>query len=166
VESIQSGLRVLSSPDGSWVRAPRIWNQHTYHVTNVAESGAIPAIEPSNWRVPGLNNFRQNLQPGAERAAPDATVTVSCQLERTVRVTVRNVGSALMPDGVEVRLLDGATELARVATTLVLAPAQQQAFDVALPVATPSTLRAEIVASPRLRQCRADNDSAALSCLE
>ncbi len=141
VESIQSGLRVLSSPDGSWVRAPRIWNQHTYHVTNVAESGAIPAIEPSNWRVPGLNNFRQNLQPGAERAAPDATVTVSCQLERTVRVTVRNVGSALMPDGVEVRLLDGATELARVATTLVLAPAQQQAFDVALPVATPSTLR-------------------------
>lgn len=165
-ESIQSGLRVLSSPDGSWVRAPRIWNQHTYHVTNVDESGAIPRVEVSNWLVPGLNNFRQNLQPGTERAAPDAVVTVSCLLEGSVRVTVRNVGSALLADGVEVRLLDGATELARVATTLILAPAQQQAFDVSVGTTTPAGLRAEIVPSARVRQCRTDNDTASLTCLE
>ena len=38
----------------------RIWNQHTYHITNVRADGTIPAVEQNNWLVPGLNNFRLN----------------------------------------------------------------------------------------------------------
>ena len=33
--SKQAGIRVFGSAKGSWVRTRRIWNQHTYHVTNV-----------------------------------------------------------------------------------------------------------------------------------
>lgn len=84
---------MLSSSDGSWVRAPRIWNQHSYHVTNCTEDGAIPTVEPSNWLVSGLNNFRQNRQPGADYAAPDAAVTITCATSSAVQVTVRNEGS-------------------------------------------------------------------------
>ena len=43
-----------------WVPARRIWNQHTYHVTNIEENGAIPRAELSIGR--GLNTFRTNAQ--------------------------------------------------------------------------------------------------------
>jgi hypothetical protein len=164
----QSGVRVLSSPDGSWVRAPRVWNQHTYHVTNVEESGRIPAIEAANWTVPGLNSFRQNRQPGSERSAADATVTLICLGGGMVRVTVRNLGEAPMPAGIEAAITRGATtELARVATTVVLYPAQSQSFDVMLtPDDLADVVRAAIVPSAMLRQCRDTNDTATLSCLD
>lgn len=57
---------------GIWVRTRRVWNQYTYHVTNVEEDGSIPAVEPANWAQPGLNDFRQNKQPGGELSAADA----------------------------------------------------------------------------------------------
>jgi hypothetical protein len=37
-----------------------MWNQHTYHITNVNVDGSIPAIEQNNWQVSGFNNFRLN----------------------------------------------------------------------------------------------------------
>jgi hypothetical protein len=43
-----------------WVPARRIWNQHTYHVTNVGEDGSIPRTEVPTLR--GLNTFRTNAQ--------------------------------------------------------------------------------------------------------
>ena len=43
-----------------WIQARRIWNQHTYHVTNVREDGTIPQFEPPSWQ--SLNTFRTNAQ--------------------------------------------------------------------------------------------------------
>jgi hypothetical protein len=43
-----------------WVPARRIWNQHTYHVTNIEEDGSIPAGEVPVYRR--LNTFRTNVQ--------------------------------------------------------------------------------------------------------
>ena len=54
----------------NWVRTRRIWNQHTYHVTNVTEDGQIPRHEAPNWLDPGLNNFRQNVQTDGLFDAP------------------------------------------------------------------------------------------------
>lgn len=54
------GLFVFGSSDEPWVAARTIWNQHSYHVTNVAADGTVPANEQPNWLVPGLNHFRQN----------------------------------------------------------------------------------------------------------
>ncbi|MGR9106365.1 MAG: MopE-related protein [Gammaproteobacteria bacterium] len=54
------GLFVIEDANDSWVRARRIWNQHTYHITNICEDGSIPLHEQANWLVPGLNNFRMN----------------------------------------------------------------------------------------------------------
>ena len=67
----QAGVRVFGDAAGNWVRTRRVWNQHAYHITNVDEDGTIPAIESPNWTQPGLNNFRQNKQPGSEFAAPE-----------------------------------------------------------------------------------------------
>lgn len=54
-----TGIYVLEDAADRWVRARRIWNQHSYHVTNVSEIGIIPRVEKHTWLVPRLNNFRQ-----------------------------------------------------------------------------------------------------------
>jgi hypothetical protein len=53
-------VQVIRDADDRWIQARRIWNQHTYHVTNVREDGSIPRFEPPHWEH--LNTFRTNAQ--------------------------------------------------------------------------------------------------------
>ncbi len=53
-------LQVIRDAEDRWVPARRIWNQHTYHVTNVREDGTIPPQEPKHWDL--LNTFRTQAQ--------------------------------------------------------------------------------------------------------
>lgn len=59
VQSTHS-VQVIRDVEDRWIQARRIWNQHTYHVTNVREDGTIPAVEPRSWEL--LNTFRTNAQ--------------------------------------------------------------------------------------------------------
>jgi len=54
------GIYVFGDSLDKWVPTRRIWNEHTYHITNVAEDGTIPPFEQNNWDVPNFNNFRLN----------------------------------------------------------------------------------------------------------
>jgi hypothetical protein len=63
-------VQVVRDIDDRWIQARRIWNQHTYHVTNVREDGTIPQFEPKNWE--NLNTFRTNAQiEGGAICKPD-----------------------------------------------------------------------------------------------
>ena len=53
-------VRVVRDAEDRWVGARRIWNEHTYHVTNVREDGTIPQFEPPHWEQ--LNTFRTQAQ--------------------------------------------------------------------------------------------------------
>jgi hypothetical protein len=53
-------VQVIRDVQDRWIQARRIWNQHTYHVTNVREDGTIPQFEPPSWKQ--LNTFRTNSQ--------------------------------------------------------------------------------------------------------
>ncbi len=53
-------VRAIRDADDRWIPARRIWNQHTYHVTNVREDGTIPDFEPPHWET--LNTFRTQAQ--------------------------------------------------------------------------------------------------------
>jgi hypothetical protein len=53
-------VQAIRDVDDRWIQARRIWNQHTYHVTNVREDGTIPTVEPKSWQQ--LNTFRTNAQ--------------------------------------------------------------------------------------------------------
>ncbi|RMG97146.1 MAG: VCBS repeat-containing protein [Deltaproteobacteria bacterium] len=53
-------VRAIRDVQDRWVQARRIWNQHTYHVTNVREDGTIPQFEPKHWTL--LNTFRTQAQ--------------------------------------------------------------------------------------------------------
>ena len=56
----QRGIYVFGDPSQQWVKTRRIWNQHTYHITNINPDGTIPLNQKNNWQVSGLNNFRLN----------------------------------------------------------------------------------------------------------
>jgi hypothetical protein len=53
-------VQVIRDIEDRWIQARRIWNQHTYHVTNVREDGTIPQHEHPNWEL--FNTFRTNIQ--------------------------------------------------------------------------------------------------------
>jgi hypothetical protein len=74
--SLPNGLEVWGDPSDVWVAARRIWNQHSYHVTNVLESGGIPLHEPESWKpLHGrlYNTYRS--QPRVYGVAPDLALT-------------------------------------------------------------------------------------------
>jgi hypothetical protein len=53
-------VQVIRDAEDRWIPARRIWNQHTYHVTNVREDATIPQVEPRSWE--NLNTFRTQAQ--------------------------------------------------------------------------------------------------------
>ena len=58
--SNQPTVQSFGEAEGRWIQARRIWNQHSYHVTNVREDGTIPQVEAHHWEL--LNTFRTNAQ--------------------------------------------------------------------------------------------------------
>jgi hypothetical protein len=135
------GVRVFDVPGTPWTKTRRVWNEELYRVTNVEDDGSIPASPKVNWKEPGLNGFRTNLQIPVERTAPDlrAEVTTDCAAEK-FRATARigNAGQALAPAGVVVEFYEGTPEegqlLGTAQTTVILGPGQVE--DVMLELGT------------------------------
>ncbi|MDD9156057.1 choice-of-anchor A family protein [Aliivibrio sp. S4TY2] len=51
------GVRTFESAGKPWKGATRIWNQHSYHQTNINQDGTIPRKEKNSWDV---NNTYRN----------------------------------------------------------------------------------------------------------
>jgi len=162
----ESGIRVYSDPNLAWVRTRAIWNEHAYHVTNVNDDGTIPRKELPNWQQAGLNNFRQNKQPGYEFAAPNAVVSLrlGCSQPLTLIATVLNIGQAELPAGVEVDFYGAGTKLGSAVTSVALYPAQSES------IAFPTTSGGPFYAwvdpptappHPAWHQCRTNNNTSA-----
>jgi hypothetical protein len=107
------GMFAFGDPAREWVRTRRVWNQHAYYVTNVDDDGGIPVPVRPNWTVPGLNNFRQNVQPEGLFAAPDlvvARVVVNprlCSASLELAAWITNRGSGGAPAGIPVAFYEG-----------------------------------------------------------
>ncbi|MFV8752495.1 FG-GAP repeat domain-containing protein [Nannocystaceae bacterium ST9] len=57
---------VLRNSDDRFAPARRVWNQHTYHGSNIGEDGHVPIHEPPHW-LSDLG-FRTNESPNADGA--------------------------------------------------------------------------------------------------
>jgi hypothetical protein len=177
VNNAQAGLRIFGDTAGDWVRTRRVWNEHAYHITNVEEDGSIPVKESANYAKVGLNNFRQNKQPGSEFAAPDAIVSIApqCLGQYGLVATVRNIGEAVLPGGVSVGFYagnaPGGVLLGMVPTATALYPAESEA--VFLPLTSPTDdvkngttpIYAVVdnggMPHPSWTECRIDNNTSA-----
>lgn len=95
------GLYVLKDLSNRWMPSRPMWNQHTYHITNINDDGTVPASEPANWTL--YNNYRQNVQgkivipkPQSDatgRGSPTLEVS-DCSLRWVLAAEVCNRGAA------------------------------------------------------------------------
>ena len=131
------GITVFGDKADKWVRTRPVWNQHTYHITNVTSAGAIPTKEQRNWDQTGLNNFRQNVQGEGVFNAPDLTAvglsvsTTGCPKTLSLQARVANMGSLGVNKGIKVSFYSGTPGkasllLKTVATTKALLPGSSQ----------------------------------------
>jgi hypothetical protein len=108
-----AGLEVWRDRLDNWVATRPVWNQHSYHITNVGPVGEIPRREPPSWRTPAgapYNSYRRNVQGTTNFCAPDLqlraiTQAVMCP-ELDVAVWVVNAGCLGVGPGVEVSFYD------------------------------------------------------------
>lgn len=135
------GIRVFGDSADRWVRTRPVWNQHTYHITNVSATGQVPKSEVRNWDVKVLNNFRQNVQGEGIFNAPDLTVvgmeayTLGCPKIIELRARVSNIGSLGVKAGIKVTFYQGSAGwptaiLGTVSTTKTLLPGESQLLTV------------------------------------
>lgn len=103
------GVVVLRDEADQWAASRPVWNQHAYSVTHVRDDGTIPRsseVAP-NWRVDGLNNFRQNVQGTLSAlGVPDLTAAeggdpreVECERDGFGLLEARICNRGLLPLG-------------------------------------------------------------------
>ncbi len=100
-----TGITVLGDQYNTWVPARPIWNEHTYHITNIEDDLSLPVHEVPNW-IDGNNTFRQGGfgQNGA-LAAPDlvpellTTCQDACPDTGRILFHIRNDGVNPVPAG-------------------------------------------------------------------
>jgi len=150
-----NGVRVYRDANDNWVSTRAIWNQHSYHVTNVCdgrddvcpsgsnELGRIPALEEPSWAFPAgepLNRYRANARLEGLFNAPDLVPLAAradlsgCPYAMILRAQVTNLGAIGVPAGIPVafyQLEPGPRTLIDVRhTTTVLLPGASQPLSV------------------------------------
>jgi hypothetical protein len=149
----KQGIQVFGDANDQWVNTRRIWNQHTYHITNVNDDATIPIFEADNWLT--FNNFRsqEGGDPSEIFAAPDLTAsfirldTSPCPDGIGLTARIGNGGSNVAAAPVDVAFYDGdpnngGTLLGVVQTTQDLEPGEFEDVTLILtpPPAEPSNI--------------------------
>ena len=106
------GVYVIEDLNDSWVSTRGIWNQHSYHITNINDDGTIPQFEEPSWL--SHNTYRLNTIADPDFDPFDAPDLIPSYVrvnesggETTYMVRIGNAGSALVGQGVKVALFNG-----------------------------------------------------------
>lgn len=159
-----AGLHAYKSPSDAWVASRPVWNQHTYHVTNVGDNGEIPYPEERHWGPDTRNSFRQNYQGEGVFDAPDLRVERvrldgrQCPTSLVIVAEVENVGARAVRAGLPVAFYEetstGRELLGTTTLPVMLLPGQRAEASL------------DWVGPPRINAARvvvvADDDGAAL----
>jgi hypothetical protein len=121
-----------------WAPSRTLWNEHSYHITNVNDDLTVPSVEQPNWKT--WNNYRQNVQArGKSGPIPDFTGGVftgvdpgsaDCKQDWTLRANICNRGTGTLDPGVPGTFytsdprVNGAMPICTGVTTDVMAPGQ------------------------------------------
>jgi len=111
----KTGIQVYGDFNDGWVNTRKIWNQYSYHNTNVNENGGIPKYERNHCASQdfdsGLNSYRQNSTSYAlgckDISASKATITELIDNSFDLNVRIGNGGSLYLAKGVNISLYQG-----------------------------------------------------------
>lgn len=185
----EHGVFVAKDAQNRWVSTRQVWNQHTYHVTNVCDGvddnlcpgrvnkpGAIPVGQKNNWALDYLNNFRQNVQGEGLFNAPDLEITnakTECDGQGLrLRLTIANRGTRGVLAGVQIAVwitIDGTEQyLTTLTTTRDLPPGGRETIeydwqDAPSPAGQAISIRAvadnDELGSAQHNECNEDNNA-------
>ncbi len=103
----ENGIFVVESSSNDWTATRQIWNQHSYHITNINDDGTIPRVELNSWEL--YNNYRRNQQVTGTRIFPP---TISASAARsavpvgdTVLITGRATADGQLAGGAANRIV-------------------------------------------------------------
>ena len=106
-------ITVYGDADNTWPPGRKIWNQHTYSITNVSDLGRIPNQYKANW-IPGFNSFRSGDagQPPGEYADLQVEILGVCEDlcedgQFFMAARPRNAGTVEAPAGLPVTVRAG-----------------------------------------------------------
>ncbi len=108
---LDAGIEVWEDQLDNWVATRPVWNQHSYHITNVEVDGTIPVTEPDAWDTPGFNAYRRNAQGLSNFCAPDLAL-FDLRVDQPacptldLSVDVANIGCLGVGPGVQVSLYE------------------------------------------------------------
>ncbi len=107
-----NGIRVFQDANNTWANVRKIWNQHSYHITNVNDDGTIPAHEKPSWLT--HNTYRLNTFLDRDPlAVPDYTVSLLRLIDNgesqpySLKARVGNAGTVAASQPVAVSFFDG-----------------------------------------------------------
>ncbi|RLB56648.1 MAG: hypothetical protein DRJ42_02780 [Deltaproteobacteria bacterium] len=176
----QNGFVILRDPEDRWASSRPIWNQHAYSVTHVTDDAQVVQTSAwqQNWTVPGLNNFRQNVQGdlGVLNIADltvvffnvDEICTAELPADLDLRARVCNRGTNPVIDGVTVRFTEGAVAVCESTTTRLLEPGECEEIGCRGTVTSADELLVEVDPDDEVADCHPGNDlgaPAAALCL-
>jgi hypothetical protein len=133
-----NGMFILRDPMNRWLPSRPLWNQHSYHITNINDDLTVPTHEAANWLT--FNDYRQNVQSGLDgsgnlpdptsRPAPGTDNTDCTKLWR-LHGEVCNRGAAGTPVPLYASFYDGNPDaggklICTTTTTMSLAPGSCQ----------------------------------------
>ncbi len=125
---LDGGIEVWEDQLDNWVATRPVWNQHSYHITNVEVDGTIPLTEPDAWDTPGFNAYRRNAQGLSNFCAPDLAL-FDLRVDQMVcptldiSVDVANLGCLGVGPGVAVSFYEEGAGLLGTVNTLAALPA-------------------------------------------
>jgi hypothetical protein len=168
------GLKALKSPTDKWVNTRSVWNEHTYHVSNVNLDGTLPFPEPQSWAPGQSNSFRQNVQGQGVFSSPDLSICESivdmtnCSTTgATITAVVYNGGAVIAQAGVTVDfyvvLADGSSaHIGQRLTTKALKPGDSETVSVpwfAPPQNQMVTVKAVVDQNAVIGDCHLENNT-------
>jgi uncharacterized repeat protein (TIGR01451 family) len=171
---LTQGLHALTG--SGWRSTRPIWNQYSYHVTNVQLDGTVPSPETPSWQAQNTYRANESLPPQARRV-PNATIglpRVAAPTTSGVPVTLRvgNGGRAALRSGVRVQLFPGdpstTSPVGTGQTTKALAPGDYQDVVVLWTQPGPAGAAAVAVVDPQRQvdECDETDNSVAFTVTE
>lgn len=174
----RDGFVVYRDPEDRWAGSRPIWNQDAYSVTHVTDEGRVQRTSEwrRNWTVPGLNNFRQNVQGSTGLLdiadltvvfhALEAICSATLPAELTLSARVCNRGTHTVQDGVLVHFTENETLVCETSTTRFLVSGECEEVSCVGTVTSAEDLLVRVDPNDEVADCRpANNEGVAASRL-
>lgn len=166
------GVFVYHQPK-AWMPTRRVWNQQSYHITNVRADGSLPSPESASWSSAGYNNYRVSAQGKGAALAPNLSLSLSaslsvCPAQIKLVAQVQNAGSVGVAAGVKVAFFEGQSPsgkpIGTASTQKAIAPGGSES--VTLDVAAPGgagAYYAVVDSDGSVPECIEDDNEASVS---